>query len=110
MRLLKLKHGSRVSGRSSGAVRPSVDSGVVFTNHQYSDNSLKYLDFIAGCVLVFFGLCPTAGVTGPLTFILNNETIDQLVKEDSAARSGVDLVKKTITWDAVYRMNDRGCK
>lgn len=106
MRLLKLKHGSRVSGRSSGAVRPSVDSGAVFTEHQDSVNSLKYVSFVAGCVSVFFGLCPTAGVTGPLTFILNKETIEQLVKEDSIARSGVDLVKKTITWDAAYRMND----
>lgn len=70
MRLLKLKHGSRVSGRSSSVVRPSVDSGAVFANHQTFRNSLGILGNSVGCVLIVVGLGPCSSYADPLIFTI----------------------------------------
>lgn len=81
MRLLKLKHSSRVSGRSSGAVWLSVDSDAVFGNHQTFRNSFEILGSSISCALIVFGLIPCSSYADPLSFTINDEEVKKLYGE-----------------------------
>lgn len=100
MRLLKLKHGSRVPGRSSGAARPSVDSGAVFASRCPSQNFLEILESSAGCALLVFGLIPSTSYADPLTFTINDEEVKKLYGETAFAE-----LNHQISWEKGYRLN-----
>lgn len=80
MRLLKLKRGSRVSGRSSGAVRPSVDRGVVLGSQPTFRYSIESLGNSVSCALIVFGLIPRSSYADPLSKALYGKGQKQIIR------------------------------
>lgn len=100
MRLLKLKHGPRVSEHSSGAVQPSVDRDAVFANHYPSQNFFEILESSVGCALLVFTFLSSSCYADPMTYTVNDGTVRDMWGDEEAEKLG-----HRISWKQWYDLN-----